>query len=112
MLLFSFLIVFFFLGDEDDSLALIIGKGKTTKMPLTLSVHRILLEKAFMEKRKEKLIVEKYEFTVDCTFDNQLMIEIFSGKIAVIHDPSMLFIEAARVGRTFILGVYQEYIEK
>merc|ERR1712183_956645 len=29
------------IGDEDDSLALIIGKGKNTKMPLTLSVHRI-----------------------------------------------------------------------
>ena len=48
-------------------------------------------------------MVEKNEFNVDCTFDNQLMIEIFSGKLAVFHDEAMLFIEAARVGRTNIL---------
>ena len=83
---------------EDDALPIIIGTGRKTKTAIQISMHRILLP-----KKLEKIVVEKNEFNVDCTFDNQLMIEIFSGKLAVFHDEAMLFIEAARVGRTNIL---------
>ena len=77
---------------------IIIGTGRKTKTAIQISMHRILLP-----KKLEKIVVEKNEFNVDCSFDNQLMIEIFSGKLAVFHDEAMLFIEAARVGRTNIL---------
>ena len=62
-------------------------------------MHRVLVS-----KKCEKLVVEKTEFDVDsATFDNQLMINIFSGKLAVFRDEAMLFIEAARVGKTKLL---------
>ena len=88
----------FFKGEE-DAIPVIIGKGQKTRTPITISMHRVLVS-----KKCEKLVVEKTEFDVDsATFDNQLMINIFSGKLAVFRDEAMLFIEAARVGKTKLL---------
>ena len=88
----------FFKGEE-DAIPVIIGKGRRTRTPITISMHRVLVS-----KKCEKLVVEKTEFDVDsATFDNQLMINIFSGKLAVFRDEAMLFIEAARVGKTKLL---------
>ena len=39
-------------GDTDDSIELIIGKGKKTGTPLSVSIHRVVLE-----KKVEKMVI-------------------------------------------------------
>ena len=86
---------------EEDGIELTVGKGKTSKIPLTVTLHRIILDKS---KKQSKIVVQKRDFIVDETFDNHLMIEIFSGKIAAFHDLSTLLIDAARIGRSDLIA--------
>ena len=85
---------------EEDKIELTIGKGKKSNIPLALSMHRIILDKS---KKQSKIVVQNTDFIVDETFDNHLMVEIFSGKIAVFHDVSTLLIDAARIGRSDLI---------
>ena len=82
-------------GDEDENINLIIGKGKKTGTALSISIRRVILD-----KKTEKMVVQKTEFIIDNEFDNLLMIEIFAGKFAAFHDMTTLMIDAARVGRS------------
>ena len=84
-------------GDKEDAVELTIGKSQTG--PITLSIHRIILD-----KKVEKIVVQKTEFQTGKTFDNVLMVEIFAGKVAVFHDESNLLINAARVGKSDLIA--------
>ena len=84
-------------GDKEDAVELTIGKSQ--KGPITLSIHRIILD-----KKVEKIVVQKTEFQTGKTFDNVLMVEIFAGKVAVFHDESNLLINAARVGKSDLIA--------
>ena len=39
-------------GDEDDSIDLVIGKGKKSGIPLSVPIHRVVLD-----KKNEKLVI-------------------------------------------------------
>ena len=85
---------------EDDAIELVFGKGQKTKTPLSVTMHRIILDKS---KKQSKIVVQKTDFIVDEDFDQHLMIEIFSGKIAAFRDLSTLLIDAARIGRSDLM---------
>ena len=91
-------------GDEDDDINLIIGTGKKTRTPLSISIRRVIID-----KKTEKIVVQKTEFIIDKGFDNILMIEIFAGKFAAFHDVTTLLIDSARVGRP---GLIQSILEE
>ena len=56
-------------------------KGKKTGIPLSISIRRVVLD-----KKVEKMVVQKTDFFIDDNFDNSLMIEIFAGKFAAFND--------------------------
>lgn len=86
-------------GDPEDAIELVIGKGRKTNLPLSISIHRVILD-----KKTEKLVAQKTEFSVGKDFDNLLMVEIFAGKLVTFHDMTTLLIDAARVGRSEIIS--------
>ena len=85
---------------EEDAIELVFGKGQKTKAPLSVSMHRIILDKS---KKQSKIVVQKTDFIIEEDFDHNLMIEIFSGKIAAFRDLSTLLIDAARIGNSDLM---------
>ena len=76
-------------GEEDKStISIIIGKGKKTGTPLSISIQRVVFDK------KENILVCDSKFMIDDKFDNSLMIEIFAGKFAAFNNVTTLLIGA------------------
>ena len=67
---------------------MIIGKGKKTGTPLSISIQRVVFDK------KENILVCDSKFMIDDKFDNSLMIEIFAGKFAAFNNVTTLLIGA------------------
>ncbi len=86
-------------GDAEDALELILGKGKKSKNPLTIPLHRVILD-----KKNEKIVTQKAEFLTGKNFDHVIMVEIFAGRLVAFRDNTMLLIDAARVGRSEIIA--------
>lgn len=91
-------------GDEDDALSLVIGTGRKTKQPLSISVYRQV-----RDKKKPKMVAQNTKFQTNEDYDNILMVEIFAGKLVPFHDQTTLVIDAARVGRPeIIISILQD----
>ena len=46
---------------EDDAIELVFGKGQKTKTPLSVTMHRIILDKS---KKQSKIVVQKTDFII------------------------------------------------
>ena len=46
---------------QDDAIELVFGKGQNTKTPLSVTMHRIILDKS---KKQSKIVVQKTDFII------------------------------------------------